>query len=65
MALNSKLKKCGKLYYLNRVVSSTMAKQTSKTKPLRDWHQILGHCNLQDVLALEGVVDGMKVVDKN
>ena len=50
---------------MSRVVSSTMAKQTSKTKHLRDWHQILGHCNLQDVFALEGVVDGMKVVDKN
>ena len=60
-----KIEKSGKLYYLNRVVSSTMAKQNSKIKPLRDWHQILGHCNLQDVIALEGVVKGMKVVDKN
>lgn len=42
-----------------------MAKQNSKTNPLRDWHEILGHCNyFKDVLALEGVVDGMKVVDK-
>ena len=55
-----KIEKSGKLYYLNRVVSSSMVKQNSKTKPLRDWHEILGHCNFKDVLALEGVVDGMK-----
>ena len=60
-----KIEKSGNLYYLNRVVSSSMAKQNSKTKSLRDWHMILGHCNLKDVLALEDVVDGMKVVEKN
>ena len=42
-----------------------MAKQHSKTKSLRNWHEILGHYNLKDVLALDGVVDGMKIIDKN
>ena len=60
-----KIEKSGNLYYLNKVVYSSMAKQNSKTKSLRDWHMILGHCNLKDVLALEDVVDGMKVVEKN
>ena len=35
------------------------------TKSLKEWHEIMGHCNLKDVIALEGVVDGMKVVDKH
>ena len=31
---------------------------------MQDWHEILGHCNLNDVLALENVVDGMKITGK-
>jgi len=27
-----------------------------------EWHNILGHCNCDDVLKLENVVDGMKVI---
>jgi len=27
-----------------------------------EWHNILGHCNFDDVLKLENVVDGMKVI---
>ena len=42
-----------------------MTKQNSKTKSLKEWHEIMGHCNLKDVIALEGIVDGMKVVDKD
>jgi len=29
---------------------------------LSSWHEILGHCNYDDVLKLESVVDGMKVM---
>ena len=29
---------------------------------MMEWHNILGHCNFDDVLKLESVVDGMKVV---
>ena len=54
----------GKLYYLNNVISSSMCKQNSQTKSLKDWHEILGHCNLNDVLALENVVEGMKIEKK-
>ena len=60
-----RIEKSGELYYLNKVVSSSMTKQNSKTKSLKEWHEIMGHCNLKDVIALEGVVDGMKVVDKD
>ena len=59
-----KIEQAGKLYYLNSAISSNMSKQDSKTKSLKDWHEILGHCNLSDVLALEDVVDGMKIVGK-
>ena len=58
------IKQNGKLYYLNSVVSCSMSKQQGKSKSLREWHEILGHCNLQDVLALENVVDGMRVTGK-
>ena len=53
-----------KLYYLNNVVSSPKSRQQGKSKSLREWHKILGYCNLQGVLALENVVDGMRVTGK-
>lgn len=52
------------MYFLNKAVSSSMTKQNGQTKSLRKWHEVLGHCNLKDVLSLEGVVEGMKVVNK-
>ena len=48
----------GKLYYLNSTISSSRA-HTAQT-----WHRILGHCNMNDVLKLEGVVEGMKITSK-
>ena len=59
-----KISKSGKLYYLNSITASSMARQQGKSKSLQDWHEILGHCNLNDVLALENVVDGMKITGK-
>ena len=52
------IKKHGKLYYLNSTISSSGA-HTAET-----WHRILGHCNMNDVLKLEGVVEGMKITSK-
>ena len=52
------LKKHGKLYYLNSAISSSGA-HTAET-----WHRILGHCNMNDVFKLEGVVEGMKITSK-
>jgi hypothetical protein len=51
--------KRGKLYFLNKVVE----KRASNT--LRDWHEILGHCNTNDVLKLENVVDGMVITERS
>ena len=50
----------GWLYYLNSVKGSVKVSHNSK-----DCHQTIGHCNVQDVLALEKVVDGMKVSNKS
>ena len=50
----------GRLYYLNSVKGSEKVSRSSK-----NWHQTMGHCNVQDILALENVVDGMKVSDKS
>ena len=50
----------GKLYYINSIKSSPC-----KEKSLEEWHQIMGHCNENDVLKLEGVVKGMKISNKD
>ena len=57
-----RIEKSGELYYLSKVVSSSMTKQNSKTKSLKEWHEIMGHCNCYSI---GGVIDGMKVVDKD
>ena len=54
------IEKRGRLYYLCSNVSSM--KQSCN---LQRWHEILGHCNTNDILKLENVVDGMKITDKN
>jgi hypothetical protein len=59
-----KISKNGMLYYLNSITSSSKPRQQSKSRSLHEWHEILGHCNFNDVLALENVVDGMKISDK-
>ena len=41
------------LYYLNSV--------HKPTRSLKDWHEILGHCNKSDILKLPNVVRGMSV----
>lgn len=32
---------------------------------LKTWHEILGHCNMADVMKLQNVVEGMKVTDNS
>jgi len=54
------IRKSGKLYYLNSV-----ANRTGESHSLREWHMILGHCNVKDVIKLETVVEGMKISDKS
>jgi len=50
----SDIRKSGKLYYLNSV-----ANHTGKSHSLKEWHMILGHCNVKDVIKLESVDEGM------
>ena len=30
---------------------------------MKELHHIMGHCNLDDLVKLEGVVDGLKISD--
>ena len=32
---------------------------------LEDWHKIIGHCNVDDILKLEKNVEGMQITDRN
>lgn len=50
--------KSGKLYFLNNI-------KTQRVHSLEEWHKILGHCNVKDVLKLESVADGMKIIGKD
>ena len=51
------IQKNGRLYYLYSVRSSEHSLQT--------WHEILGHCNNNDTLKLQNVVEGMSVRNKS
>ena len=53
------IEKRGRLYYLCSNVSST-----AHACNLKRWHEILGHCNVNDVLKMEHVVNGMKITGK-
>ena len=39
--------------------------QDTRCESLKTWHRILGHCNAQDVVSLEHVVQGMKITNKD
>jgi hypothetical protein len=54
------IEKQGRLYYLCSSVSSK-----EHACDLKNWHEILGHCNANDVLKLEHVVDGMRITNKS
>lgn len=53
------IEKRGRLYYLCSSISST-----KQSYDLRRWHDILGYLNINDILKLEHVVDGMNITDK-
>ena len=48
----------GRLYYLCK---NTV--ESKRTETLKTWHQILGHCNPDDVSQMETAVQGMKISD--
>ena len=61
------IEKHGKLYYLHVGPYSDIENSDSVnyTSDLKGWHEILGHCNYEDVVKLQDVVDGMKVSDSS
>ena len=60
------IQKHGKLYYLDVYDDMMMTSDlVNYACDLSSWHAILGHCNYDDVLKLESVVDGMKVIGNN
>ena len=54
------LRKNGKLYFLNIVTITSV----NCTRDLVKWHSIMGHCNKDDLVKLEKVVDGMSISHK-
>ena len=56
-----KIKRQGQLYYLN--MCNGNAGKVSHS--LKEWHAIMGHCNKNDILKLEKVVEGMKITNKD
>lgn len=60
------IEKHGKLYFLHTCDSDNgqMNDSINYASDLKGWHEILGHCNYDDVMNVERVVDGMKIVGK-
>jgi len=59
------IEKHGRLSYLNTHDNITDSDSVNYARPMNEWHQILGHCNYDDIKKLEHVVDGMKVSHKS
>ncbi|KAJ8044729.1 Copia protein [Holothuria leucospilota] len=60
------IEKYGRLYYLHMYENSKpLSDSVNYACDLKSWHEILGHCNYDDVLSLESVVNGMKVTNVN
>jgi hypothetical protein len=54
---------CNRLYYLH-TVNGECEDQCKGVYDLQAWHEILGHCNYDDVQKLQNVVDGMTIKGK-
>ena len=56
------INKVGKLYYLPTVQSSDhMCASKEKSVTLKQFHQMMGHCNQDDLTKLENICDGIKI----
>lgn len=55
------IEQIGKLYYLYTNMSAI---SPTWACDLKQWQEILGHCNISDAMKLEHVADGMKITDK-
>ncbi|CAB3997356.1 Retrovirus-related Pol poly from transposon TNT 1-94 [Paramuricea clavata] len=59
----------GRLYYLTSIDSheNDSVSEVDKVNfsyDINTWHEILGHCNFEDIIKLQGVVKGMKFSGK-
>ena len=59
------IEKDGRLSYLKTYDVKSESDSVNYTRDIKGWHAILGHCNYEDIIKLEGVVDGMKVSGKD
>ena len=61
------IKKYDKLYYLHVGLygDEENVDSLNYVSDLKSWHAILGHCNYEDIVKLEEVVDGMKISDSS
>lgn len=51
-----------KLYYLHTVIEDS--DKCNTCHDMQTWHEILGHCNYEDVIRLQNVVNGMQIKGK-
>ena len=53
-----------RLYFLDTYNDCLIDSETvNYTCDVQKWHEIIGHCKFYDVLQLENIVDGMKIVN--
>ncbi|PIK56502.1 hypothetical protein BSL78_06571 [Apostichopus japonicus] len=52
------IKEQGRLYYLNVVDEEIVGDRVNAVYDVHTWHEILGHCNFEDILKLQDVVKG-------
>ena len=57
--------KNGRLYYLKTFEINIESDSVNYSRDIKELHAILGHCNYEDIIKLEDVVDGMTVTGKN
>lgn len=54
------IEKHGRLYYLS-TFNKNDSDSVNYTGDQKGWHEILGHCNYEDIFKLKDVVEGMKI----
>ena len=52
------------LYFLKIFRESEQTTKVNVMRDLKMWHSVLGHCNTDDIVKLESLVDGMKISSK-
>ncbi|GFO01845.1 CCHC-type Zinc finger, nucleic acid binding protein a [Plakobranchus ocellatus] len=55
-----KIQQEGKLFFIKGVAAASTTKRT-----LEQWHNVMGHCNREDLLKLESKVEGMEITDRS